>query len=278
MAKRTYELKPIESNTAFEGLFCDCEELETLPLTHKKSWYAVREMLSTMTIPLEKCDVFYDENIQYFFYGRPDYVVAQGKGNRKDHLYFPVCFLIDPAYVRIDNVFPFDSGAFAEGYYDDYIVDNMDINKFQITPTIQSIKGFINYFYGNNKNYYIRKPKTIAVSYNVSDELNAYINIINANGATPFDERAEAVEIITKKPIDLLEGLRALVLPNEYEGNEGIKRIAEQLKADGVDIITYPVIGLSPEHYNYIIRSEVYKYYLSKGLYNERSLLGGDKI
>ena len=268
MSKRKYKLKPIEAGTAFEGLFSDCEELETLPLTHKKDWYVARSILKNGAIPLEDCDVFC-ERLQYFFYGRPAYAVAQGKGNRKDNLYFPVCFLIDPTCVEIDSVFPFDTGAFADEFYDDYIHEDMDINKFLISPTLQTIKGFINYFYGDNEKYYTRKQKNIVTSYDTIDELRAYISIMTASGAPSFDERAETIEVITRSPLSLHAGVKAMVIPNEFACASDTIDAIEELKANGVDIITYRVIGLSPEQYNAIVHEKVYEYLLSKDLFSK---------
>ena len=267
MAKRTYKLEKIKSNEAFEELYDDCEELKTLPLTHKKNWRIAEKMLNNGTIPLESCDVFLGENVQYFFYGRPAYVVAQDTGNRRDHLYFPVCFLVDPTYVEITNIFPFDTGAFAEGFYDDYIDKTMDINGFQIAPTIQSIKGFVKGFYGDNKKYYTRNPKNIAISYDTNDELYAYINIMTASGAPPFDGRAESIEIITKKPFSIHQGVKALVIPNEFEFASETRDAVEELKSSGVDIITYQIMGLGAEQYNAIMYDKVYEYFLSKGYF-----------
>ncbi len=273
MAKRQYRLKPIEKGTAFEGLFNDCNELETLLLTHKETWYIAEKIIENGTIPIEDCDVF-GEKLQYYFYGRPSYVTAQGSGYRKDHLYFPVCFLIDPDCVKIDSIFPFDSGAFADEFYDDYIEKTMDINKFLINPKIPSVKGFISYFYGDNEHYYTRKVKQRNTSYDTPAELCAYINIVNASGAPSFDSRAETIEIITKNPVNIYKGVRALVIPNEFECVAPIKKAMDKMRSNGVTVITYPLIGLSPEQYNSIVYEKVYDYFCSNGSIHKSKTAG----
>lgn len=271
MAKRTYQLKATGPGTTFDGLFNDCADLEALPLTYKNDWYSTTQILKTGTLPFEKCDVF-GEKLEYLFYGRPAYVIAQNRGNRRDNLYFPVCFLLDSNFVDIYGVFPFDSGAYAEGLYDGYIHEKMDINEFLLHPNLPHIMGFIQYFYGDNYRYYTRKVKPIHCSSGNRCELNAYINVLSANGPNEFDARADTIEIITKVPFDLLKAARAVVIPNEFQSANDTKEKIEEMRDAKIEIITYPVMGLGPEQYNGIVYEKVYQYLKEEGLLQRKAL------
>lgn len=267
MAKRTYILKDyISVNNAFDSLINKSNNIRPLPLTHKKGWRDAEKILNAGVIPLESCDVFGNQ-LQYYFYGRPAYVVGQGAGNRRDHVYLPVCFIIDSDKLSIDNVFPFDSGAYANELYDDYIDKSIDINSFQISPEISSIKGFIEYFYKSNEKYYKHKPRHLNLSADLPPEVFAYINLLSASGTTKFDIRADTIEIISKEEYNLKDGLKAIVIPNEFAYAKTTRVAIEKLKNNGVEIITYQMIGYGPEQYNAVISQKVYEYLFEKECY-----------
>lgn len=265
---RKYSLSMSGPGKAFDGIICECEDLEILPLTYKTDWYNLESVLNSGKLPCERCNVF-DEELGYFFYGRPAYKIAQNIGNRKDNVYFPVCFLLNPSNVSIYAVFPFDSGAYADGRYDDYLHKEMDINSFLLKSTIPYIKGFIKKFYGDNYKYYTGKTKPVNPSFNYSSELNAYINLLTAKVSNKFDERSDTIEIISKIPVDLAKTVMAIVIPDDFLEVERCKKKLVEMQDLGIEIITYPIMGLSPEQYNGIISFTVLSYLKKKGVFEK---------
>ena len=258
---RTYDFFEHVHNIDFDNLLVNGSNLADMPLTHKLEWHKAEKILETGEIKVEKCDVFRDEKLAYFFYGRPAYAIANGKGVRHDNYYFPVCFILKADSVNINKVFPFDSGAYALGMYDGFIHHEMDINDFSINPTIASIKTFIEYFYGENDRYYKNIIRQIDQTDELKNETNAYINLVSNRGEEKFDERCSTVEIISKCDVQISNSLLALILPNDIaRKNEHVK----SLHSRGIDILTYDTFGGAPSSYNGVIRQIMYDYLCKK--------------
>jgi len=254
---RTFKLKTTNAKSSFYNLFDDDTELKVLPLTHKQDWFTAKTTLKEGKLKPTPCDVFEGEDLIYYFYGKPSYFIAQNVGSRGDSVYFPVCFIIDIEKVKIDKVFPFDSGAFANGMYDGFIHSGMDINDFSVKPTIEQIAGLVKNFFINNDNYYRSKPKCCSDDYEDNDEVKAYVNIINNIGQEKFDERSSAIEIISKSENILKESLVAIILPADLAvSNKNVKEMADR----GVEMITYDTFGGNPGSYNPVIRQLLYNY------------------
>ena len=269
--KKKYILKQSGNGRAFKDLIYRSNSLPVLPLTYKKGFYIAWRIVESGIIPLEECDVFIDEKLVarkliYYYYGRPDYEVA-AEENSSNYLFYPVCFLVEPSNVEIEAVFPFDSGAYRDELYKGYIPLEMDINEFSLNPSIKIIKGFVDYFFGDNKCYYNGKPKSFSVSLDQSDELNAFLYLLEANGMNKFDSRSNAIEIISQKPIDIYSSVKAIILPDDCILSKNRKIVIEKMRAAGIDVITYEVIGGGAKKQNDQVRNAVSKYLEKNNLF-----------
>lgn len=255
MSERTYKLK--KQKSLFKNYIVNNSKLKILPLTHKKDWFTAKETLRKKQIKTQMCDVF-KEKIEYLFYGRPAYYVSNNIKSRMDSVYFPVCFILKPDKIKMGAVFPFDTGAFANKMYDDYIHEQMDINDFQLSPDIVFINNFISFYYENNDNYYKGKHQKLIRNNNLPDEINAYQNLINNNGATSYDSRCRTVEIITRDNIDLNLSLEAVILPFDMTRTDEWKKFIKINR--NIKVITYYTFGDEPGSYNSVIRDKMYAY------------------
>ena len=264
MALRIFDLKEMATPSIFEELLTTGDDLKVLPVTHKVDWYNAKKTLSNGKINPVACDVFTKEKLVYLFYGRASYYIAQGVSSRGDESYYPVCFIIDIDSVFMDNVFPFDSGAFANNFYEGFIHKDMDVNDFFLNPDINFIKNFIKYFYDSNDNYYRSNCADVVNSDDLSLEIKSYLNMLNNKGKVPFDSRGTAIEIISKSSVDLSNNIKAIILPFDFaRTDDTIKR----MKSDyNVKIITYPTFGDEPGSYNSDIRRLLYEYLVEEGL------------
>lgn len=255
MAERTYTLS--KRNSIFEKYITIDSNIEILPLTHKKDWFTADKTIEDGIIDTQLCDVF-GENLEYLFYGRPAYYVSYNIGTRSDDTYLPVCFVLNPQRIRIHYIFPFDTGAFANKMYDDFMHEKMDINSFQLPQNIDSVKDFIYLFYENNDNYYKSKPAKQIESNDLPFEIKAYQNMIKNLGATSYDSRCRTIEIITREKINLYESLEAIILPTDMARTEKFKEFHKSNKK--IKIITYDTFGDEPGSYNSTIRDKMYIY------------------
>lgn len=255
MAERTYKLK--KQKSLFKKHILNHSELKVLPLTHKKDWFTAKKIFSNGQIETQMCDVF-EEKIEYLFYGRPAYYVSNNVNSRMDNVYLPVCFILKPDKIKIGAVFPFDTGAFANKMYDDYIHARMDVNDFQLSPDIAFINDFISFYYANNDNYYKGNHQRLISNPNLPDEINAYQNLINNKGATSYDSRCRTVEIITRNNIDLNVSLEAVILPFDMTRTEEWRNFIKSYQS--IQVITYNTFGDDPGSYNAVIRDKMYFY------------------
>lgn len=256
------------SNSVFRSIPTSGADLVDMPITHKQDWYNAEKLLISGVIDPKECDVFKKESLAYFFYGRSAYHVAQDVGARGDKVYLPVCFLLNVNAVQISKVLPFDSGAFASGYYDGFIHKKMDINNFSLAPTVEAIKGFIKFFYGDNNQYYRDNSRPINLSDYIELEMQSYINLLSNRGEESFDERYSAIEIISKVPVVLSDSIIAMIVPLDFKIRYS-KELA-MLETGGADIITYDTFGGSPNSYNGVIRDKLYDYLCQKGIVTKK--------
>lgn len=260
MAIRTYKLKI--KNSLFYKYINKQSDLVLLPLTHKKDCFQAKKIIENGIIKTTECDVF-QEKVEYLFYGRPAYYVSLGVKSRMDSVYLPVCFIIKPETVKIDAVFPFDTGAFANEMYDDFIHQEMDVNDFQLPVSTDFLNNFVCFYYGNNDNYYKGKHKTVISDSNLPEEISSYQNMLNNKGETKYDSRCRTIEIITKSDIILSESIEAIILPNDLKRT--LKCEDFQKKNKNVKLITYDTFGDDPGSYNAVIRDKMYSYLCDEG-------------
>ena len=263
LVARKYVLNVLEDHPTFDCIDFSGTNLQDMPVTHKQEWYMAEKVLASGQIEPVLCDVF-QESLAYFFYGRPAYCLSRKGGSRGDRLYFPVCFLLDLNAMHIDKVFPFDSGGFAEAMYDGFFHEKMDVNLFSLCPpTTETIKGFIDYFYGNNDLYYRNEGKLIDSTLSENLEFRSFVNFFNNRGEEKFDERCSTIEIISKTPTALSESLIAVIAPVDFKTVH--KKALQELRGGAVDIITYNTFGGDPSSYNGVIRDKLYEYLCQKG-------------
>ena len=273
---RKYKLKALEGYSTFDCIGSSGSNLQDMPATHKQDWYTAEKVLTSGQIEPVLCDVF-QESLAYFFYGRPAYHLPQKEGGRGDCLYFPVCFLLDINTIHIDKAFPFDSGGFAKGMYDGFFHQNMDINLFSLCPpTTETIKGFIDYFYGNNDLYYRSEGRWINSSPPGSLEFQSFVNLFNNRGGEAFDERCSTIEIISKTPAALSESLIAVIAPVDFKTAH--EKVLRELRDGAIDIITYNTFGGDPGSYNGVIRDKLYEYLCQKGFISVQTQIRCAKV
>ena len=266
-SKKEMNLKNAIDESSFYNLFPNCFDIETLPSTHKQDWYTAKKTLSSGFIKPMPCSVFEGENLAYYFYGKAPYAIAQHMGMRGDKMYYPVCYVLDTSKIKMSHVFAFDTGAFAKGFFDDFLHKKMSIGSFAIEPKIPQLKGFVKEFFEDNDNYYRSIPKCIAEKYTDNDEVMAYVNMICNKGQVQFDVRCATLEIISESELQLEKSLKAIILAKEQaHSNENIMKLKEK----GIEIITYNTFGGDPGSYNAIIQDLLYTYLLDNKLCVEK--------
>lgn len=226
----------------------DGVSLGLLPLVHSCECFSARSILSQDILEARKCKVLSEKlgsDLLYFYYGKPSYPVGEKeKYNRNDVEYTPVCFIANPKCISIDKVYPFDSGAFGttEGSnrYGQFFHRGMEIDHFELEPSFNGIRSYINAFFGNNDNYIDGCGTKCASAYCVRNNpcVNALISLMSFLGASDLDERARTIEVITKSSVNISTSIRCVIMPKTMLQDQSIK---EFLDNNSIDYITYNV-------------------------------------
>ena len=218
---------------------------EALPIMHSCEVFDCESIIQSSQLKPTPCPVF-KENLLYFFYGKPSYPIGEKeKYKRTDNLCCPVCFIVDIDKIDIYRVFPFDSGAFKNNMYSQFIHRHMHIDEFEIDNDIIAIKAYISVVFGNNTSYI----NGIAVEKEAEDTCtNALLKMLSANGGFDIDERSNTIEVICKHPIDISNDVKAIILPESLYRKKGI---FDFISNNNIEYKTYEVRNMtSPYRYN----------------------------
>ena len=261
--------------TGFERILDQANEkphLPLLPLIHKADsvpdpgWNdpPALDYFASGFIPAVPCDVF-GENLVYTFIGRPAYRELKN----------PVCFILKPAPELLQNIFLFDSGGYHNDRYRRIIDKGLEIDLFRIPAKRDYIVRFIQYYYGNNRNYYFSHSKNInEFTLRGSEEEFAYLMLehIRSFNALEFDARCRTLENILRTPISLDMYAEGIILPESLKENESVRSFLET-RDRKFDLMYYDDLHefTTQAARNYAIHIILARYYEEKGymIYHE---------
>lgn len=219
----------LQKMSEFENIFAGLAlKSNALPLLHTCDVYQFREIAKTSILPKTPCDVFVGEDLVYCFYGKPSFRL-KADGSYSSIAHFPVVFIFNgeklPAPKR---VYPFDSGAFSQlpSVRQKYFHDKINRDDFLLSNALESAKGVVEYFYGNNEQYCFmkpaRRPDDIAVT---NFEARQYCAMISDSSHSQFDDRLASIEFIFGNDISIThDTLRTVILPGSFYHDPKIKK------------------------------------------------------
>ncbi len=266
--EQTHQLKSYQP-TGFERALADIPAsslMPMLPLIHKTDTVRQRgqsELIaddyfaSGSIIPVP-CDVF-GEDLIYTYVGRPAF----------RELRRPVCLILDPAPELLQNLFIFDTGAYAANRYSKIVDNIMDVNLFRIPADADSIRRFIVYQFGSNENYYRSKPlenRKIDLMDSLEEfDYSMLVNLFKFS-RLDFDTRCRTLENIVRTPIPLDKYLQGVILPESRSGCEAFAMLRRSC-GKGFDVLCYDDEqgALPAEECNSRLDHTLYKYYTDKG-------------
>lgn len=242
--------------------------VDALPYVHTTRSYNIAQIKETGSLDTTRCRHF-NEPLVYLFVGRPAYKRASA-GSTAEYWELPCCFIfdtVDESLIR--RVFPFDSGAFRDTRYPDYI-KFMDYREFEVDDA-GAPRRMISAFFGSAARYFRGEPKGRDAFDNefqlgvLDAEIKALRRLAEDGTPADFDDRRFSIEVQLSSKIDLtVNPPTAVVLPSIYLRDDEIrKRIVDEWKAEP---ITYEMFGLSQDKYDGIIYAKVEEYYRGRGL------------
>lgn len=237
----------------------------TLPYFHSCSGKAFRSILSSGKIERRMCDVF-DEELVYFFYGKPAYRMQNRGTNTRDASRFPVCFVIsDLEDSSIRRVFPFDTGAMACGVYECVCGDEKNPLSFEIGSDRRAISLLVGFMYSSDPNYFYARPEKAMMDIDsLSFELQQIYAIIVQFGESTWDARAHSIEIQHDQDIDLVHApIEAIILPDSFLNNPGV---ADFIYNNNITAVDYSIHQSNPSSATDILFEAAKRYLSDKGL------------
>ena len=205
----------------------------------------------------------FDEDLIYFFYGRPAY--RDVFDPIIDDSYNPICLLFKPdCFSSIKRAYPFDSGAYLKGLYKQHINEELNVSDFELKISINELSRIVTAFFGNNMNYYFGNfNKNIQFEYD-DFEAKAFYSILSGSGKTVFDDRGYTIEVQIDENVSLASNIIAVILPYSALQNRTISNlIIKEWQATPLTYETYR--GIRPAEYNGIFRDLIKDFLKIKG-------------
>jgi hypothetical protein len=242
--------------------------VETLPYVHTTRSYNIASIKDTQSIDAKRCRHF-NEDLIYLFVGRPAYK-RPSAGSAAEYWELPCCFIFDEvADFLVKRVYPFDSGAFRDGRYPEYI-DFMDFREFEVDDAGAPGR-MVSAFFGDSARYFRGTPKGKEDFENefqlgvLEAEIKALRRLAEDGTPAGFDDRRFTIEVQVADKIDFRTNPpAAVVLPSIYLRDEAVR--AKIIDEWGAEPLTYEMYGLSQDKYDGIIYAKVEEYYRSRGL------------
>ncbi len=141
-------------------------------------------------------------------------------------------------------MYPFDTGAFEAGLYDEYFDKRSELEDFELDSSLTAAQKLVSSLYTDNKEYYDgRTRKNVEIpqrqfEFQGLHEL-ARIPGSQSNGKKR-DERSSAVEVQISESLSLKNSVLAIILPEPYLDDPDI--ISAVARWSVKEVKTYPTI------------------------------------
>jgi hypothetical protein len=241
-----------------------------LPLVHSTDTYFLEDILEDEEIRPQPCGVFEGQQLTYFFHARPSFRPNSNAEPTGLSHYFPVCLIFRPGWTtKIRRIFPFDSGAFQNGFYGAYLHRRMKLGDFGLEPDMSTPGKLISQFFGSVPSYLIGKSALGAKLDPAQFEALSYSALVNSKESNAVDSRGSSIELQTEEVVPIKDAIAAAVVPSTFAvGNTG-----QALKSRGIDVLPYRVFErMKPGEYMSDLTSLCIDYYVRIKLINESDL------
>lgn len=238
---------------------------ELLPIFHSCSGLAGQSILHSDSLEARKCKVFKKE-LLYFFYGKPAYhIQTTGLPNTTMVYRCPVCFIVDIDKIKPYRIYPFDTGAYMAGLYNEFSIQANETElqqEYALGKKKENIQAYVKSFFLDNEHYlngecakHILGKQVVTEGSDSTrrvDETEPSIikllRMLNCDGEFVIDERSRTVEIVCDKGILISDAVEHVILPNNLLDDKYVKEFFDKNKS--ISYSTYCFRALTtPEYY-----------------------------
>ncbi|WP_155904899.1 hypothetical protein [Methylopila sp. M107] len=236
-----------------------------LPIVHTTDLYTFRNIADTdRTIKTKMCPVF-GEELLYFFYGRPAYRPHGGVNPNSLSAFYLSSFVINPGAIKPRRVYPFDTGAFAQGMFNGSLHPSMTVEDFELDASLDAARQAVSAFYASNEAYMNGKLNRNIIHGAMDFEVEAYMDWSLAKSQTAYDDRRNAFEIQVSSSCKLdHHDVLAVIVPEQILDDKDILQFIEiDLRAKALG---YTCVHAQPHEDARAILIETKRFYKELGL------------
>lgn len=239
------------------------EHEKVLPLMHNMPETSFISMMEQdKEIHKSHCNVL-NEDLTYYFYGKPSYIINTHNDGDCGDFYAPVCLILNPEKIEMYRVFPFDSGGYIHDKIDANKYSPFGLDEFELDNTISSITSYIYTFFGNNELYYKGKAKKDLKVMPNEKIIKCLLNIVES---VRDDERSRTIEVSSKDNCDLKEAIIGIILPDELMVVDEIRNLL--VDEWQIPYLTYTCFrSMTIKEYTACLLQIAYKFLKSNGYF-----------
>jgi hypothetical protein len=234
-----------------------------MPLTHITKGIVAGDIIRSGSIDPSECRVFQD-SLAYLFYGRPAYRVS-GDGAIRVEAACPFCFIFNSALIeKAKTIFAFDTGAFANRMYSRILLEEMEVNDFNLEKNTSRPNRIISSVFGSRRDYFQGDTSKIDPDSPAAWEFHAraYLHLLASPGRNEPDDRVCSIEVIFGESIELAGNLMAVSVPHTLWNDDTRTPWLEKLKESGVAVSPYVFVpGRHPDYYHALLEAAVLELY-----------------
>jgi hypothetical protein len=205
-----------------------------------------RRIIDEGVLAKRSCKVF-GRDLVYFFLARPAYRFGSGDAKNDQMNFFPFALVLSPEALPLPyHVYPFDTGAYQAGLYDEVVDPSIYLEDYELEPNLASAERHVNWAFGDMDKYFdaiVRQDLAGAIP-QWSSVAQCWIRIagLASSGRERPDRRSSAIEVAYSRSIDLRQRHgRYIVLPEQLlEDPKGSNTVfINKLRALDIDFETY---------------------------------------
>lgn len=216
---------------------------KSLAWCHNTDGWALRELFESGFFTPRPCSVF-REDLLYFFYGRPAYRHTENAPLRISGR-APVALILDPDLIAHGKrLFPFDSGAFADKRYANWMHPKMQLADFEMACPSDAPQRHVASFFGSNSAYLRLRGQRPSASLAGEFEVDSLLALLTDQSIEHADDRRVSIELQVAAPVPLRHPtLLAMILPDELMNAPFIQSFRAGPGSE-VDMLFYPLSPL----------------------------------
>jgi hypothetical protein len=192
---------------------------EPLPFVHMTDCFGLVGIAKDRRLAVTHCRVM-NEDLVYMFYGKPAYRTKHN-GNMGLSANLPCAFIFDPKSLsaNIKRIYPFDSGGFATGLYQNYFHRKSELYSFELPGDLEYAEKIIQHFFVGKRDYYHGKSRKNVDVQPLDFVVEGLVEMArspsypSAEHSLSPDERASAIEIQLDTDVPIGKSVMAVVLP-----------------------------------------------------------------